>query len=169
MCNAIGNQLHLGTRWCRASPHQRGRGASRRAVTHRGGAFRPSYRCAVDARCGTRSKANAAGRNLCGRGLTARPMAASPKSIAGKSRALPSARAPANPAAGVRLLRTVGDVVSRGEPLYEIHAATEAQLGFACAYTDSHLQIIRFGSDFMPLKDSCARIYGVRPYFSIFA
>ena len=55
------------------------------------------------------------------------------------------AGAPANPAAGVRLIRTVGDVVSRGEPLYEIHASTEAQLGFARTYTDTHPQIVRFG------------------------
>lgn len=55
------------------------------------------------------------------------------------------AGAPANPAAGVRLIRTVGEVVSRGEPIYEIHASTEAQLGFARAYVDTHPQIVRFG------------------------
>ena len=36
------------------------------------------------------------------------------------------AGAPAHAAAGVRLLRTVGDVVGRGEPLFEIHAQSEA-------------------------------------------
>ena len=41
------------------------------------------------------------------------------------------AGAPANAAAGVRLLRTVGDIVARGEPLFEIHAQSEAQLEFA--------------------------------------
>ena len=43
------------------------------------------------------------------------------------------AGAPANVAAGVRLLRTVGDV-ARGEPLFEIHAQSRAQLEFARSY-----------------------------------
>lgn len=34
------------------------------------------------------------------------------------------AGAPAYPAAGVRLVRTVGDIVRQGEPLFEIHAET---------------------------------------------
>jgi thymidine phosphorylase len=55
------------------------------------------------------------------------------------------AGAPANPAAGVRLLRTVGDMVQKGEPLYEVHASTEAQLGFARAYADIHPEIVRLG------------------------
>ncbi|HEV8716005.1 MAG TPA: thymidine phosphorylase family protein [Candidatus Binatia bacterium] len=55
------------------------------------------------------------------------------------------AGAPANPAAGVRLLRTVGDVVARGEPLFEIHAQSEAQLEFGRAYAEAHPEIIRFG------------------------
>ena len=55
------------------------------------------------------------------------------------------AGAPANPAAGVRLLRTVGDVVARGEPLFEIHAPTPAQLGFARGYAEARPVMVAFG------------------------
>jgi thymidine phosphorylase len=55
------------------------------------------------------------------------------------------AGAPANVSAGVRLLRIVGDVVSKGEPLFEIHAESEAQLQFASAYAESHPEIVRYG------------------------
>jgi thymidine phosphorylase len=55
------------------------------------------------------------------------------------------AGAPANIAAGVRLLKTIGEVAARGEPLFEIHAESEAQLAFARAYAESHPQIIRYG------------------------
>ncbi len=55
------------------------------------------------------------------------------------------AGAPANPSAGVRLLHTVGDVVARGEPLFEIHAQSEAQLEFGRAYAEAHPEIVRFG------------------------
>ncbi len=55
------------------------------------------------------------------------------------------AGAPAHPAAGVRLLRTVGDVVARGEPLFEIHAQSETHLGFARAYAAQHPDLVRFG------------------------
>jgi thymidine phosphorylase len=55
------------------------------------------------------------------------------------------AGAPANVSAGVRLLRTVGDVVAKGEPLYEIHAQSEAQLEFGRAYAEAHPEIVRFG------------------------
>lgn len=55
------------------------------------------------------------------------------------------AGAPANPSAGVRLLRTVGDVVTKGEPLFEIHAQSEAQLEFGRAYAEAHPEIVRFG------------------------
>lgn len=41
------------------------------------------------------------------------------------------AGAPANVSAGVLFLRGVGEVVARGEPLFEIHAQSETQLGFA--------------------------------------
>ena len=55
------------------------------------------------------------------------------------------AGAPANVAAGVRLLRTVGDVVAKGEPLFEIHAQSAAQLDFARTYATAHPDIVRFG------------------------
>jgi thymidine phosphorylase len=55
------------------------------------------------------------------------------------------AGAPANASAGVRLLRQVGDVVQRGEALFEIHAESDAQLGFARAYAEEHGPIARYG------------------------
>jgi thymidine phosphorylase len=55
------------------------------------------------------------------------------------------AGAPANVSAGVRLLRTVGDIVAKGEPLFEIHAQSEAQLEFGRAYVETHPEIVRFG------------------------
>lgn len=55
------------------------------------------------------------------------------------------AGAPANPAAGVRLLRVVGDVVSRGEPLFEIHAQSAAQLEFAVSYASAQPRLVEFG------------------------
>jgi thymidine phosphorylase len=55
------------------------------------------------------------------------------------------AGAPANVAAGVKLLRTVGDVVAQGEPLFEIHAQSAAQLEFGRTYAAAHPNIIHFG------------------------
>ena len=55
------------------------------------------------------------------------------------------AGAPANVAAGVKLLRTLGDVVAQGEPLFEIHAQSAAQLEFARAYAAAHPTIVRYG------------------------
>jgi thymidine phosphorylase len=55
------------------------------------------------------------------------------------------AGAPANCAAGVRLLRTVGDVVSRGDPLLEVHAQSTGQLESALAYAAEHPAIASFG------------------------
>jgi thymidine phosphorylase len=55
------------------------------------------------------------------------------------------AGAPANVAGGVRLLRTVGDVVARGEPLFEIHAQSAAQLEFARAYAEARPDLVQFG------------------------
>jgi thymidine phosphorylase len=55
------------------------------------------------------------------------------------------AGAPANVAAGVRLVRTVGDVVARGEPLFEIHAQSPTQLEFAHSYAVAHPELVRFG------------------------
>src|SRR5512146_2372382 len=55
------------------------------------------------------------------------------------------AGAPANVAAGVRLLKTVGDVVARGEPLLEIHAESAAQLEFARSYAAASAGLVQFG------------------------
>jgi thymidine phosphorylase len=63
----------------------------------------------------------------------------------GIARVAKRAGAPANPAAGVRLLRTVGDVVAKGEPPFETHAQSEAQLEFGRAYAAAHPEIVRFG------------------------
>jgi thymidine phosphorylase len=61
------------------------------------------------------------------------------------SRLAKLAGAPANPAAGVRLLRGVGAVVARGEPLLEIHAQSAAQLAFAEEHAAAHPGIYAFG------------------------
>jgi thymidine phosphorylase len=45
----------------------------------------------------------------------------------------------------VRLQHTVGDVVTRGEPLFEIHARSRAQLDFARDYAEARPEIVRFG------------------------
>jgi thymidine phosphorylase len=55
------------------------------------------------------------------------------------------AGAPAHPAAGVRILRTVGDVVERGEPLLEIHAQSRTHLDFAREHAEAHPEIYAFG------------------------
>ncbi len=55
------------------------------------------------------------------------------------------AGAPAHPAAGVRVLRTVGDVVERGEPLFEIHAQGRAQFEFARQQAEAQPELYAFG------------------------
>lgn len=55
------------------------------------------------------------------------------------------AGAPAQPAAGVWMLREVGDVVSRGDPLFEIHAQTESQLEFAKEFIEGSNPTHQFG------------------------
>jgi thymidine phosphorylase len=55
------------------------------------------------------------------------------------------AGAPANVAAGVRLLKTVGDAVVRAEPLLEIHAESAAQLEFARSYAASRTDLVQYG------------------------
>jgi thymidine phosphorylase len=55
------------------------------------------------------------------------------------------AGAPANPAAGLRVLRGADDVVSRGEPLLEIHAQSRTQLEFARDYAEHHAELFGFG------------------------
>lgn len=37
------------------------------------------------------------------------------------------------------------EVVTKGEPLFEIHAQSEAQLEFGRAYAEAHPAIVRFG------------------------
>jgi len=44
------------------------------------------------------------------------------------------AGSPANPAAGVRILRGVGEIVRRGDPLFELHAQNSTQIGYAREY-----------------------------------
>jgi thymidine phosphorylase len=61
------------------------------------------------------------------------------------SRVAKRAGAPANAAAGVRLLAGVGDVVTRGAPLFEIHAQSAAQLEFARDYAAARPDIVRYG------------------------
>jgi thymidine phosphorylase len=55
------------------------------------------------------------------------------------------AGAPANPAAGLRLLRPLDSVISRGEPLLEIHAQSRAQLEFALEYATQRPRLFSFG------------------------
>lgn len=55
------------------------------------------------------------------------------------------AGAPAHQAAGVRIVRGVGDVVSRGDPIYEVHAQSKDQIDFALDYAASHPGTFRFG------------------------
>jgi thymidine phosphorylase len=55
------------------------------------------------------------------------------------------AGAPANVAAGVRMLKTLGDVVAKDEPLFEIHASSAEQLETAMTYSESRSEVIIFG------------------------
>ncbi len=61
------------------------------------------------------------------------------------ARVAKQAGAPANVSAGVRLLRTVGDIVRQGEPLFEIHALSQAQLDLALEYARSQPELVSFG------------------------
>lgn len=61
------------------------------------------------------------------------------------ARVAKQAGAPANPSAGIRLLRTIGDILHAGEPLFEIHAQSRAQLDFALEYARMHPEIVSFG------------------------
>jgi thymidine phosphorylase len=60
-------------------------------------------------------------------------------------RELRSLLAPGNVAAGVRMLRTIGDVVAKDEPLFEIHSSSAEQLDTAKTYAESRPEIIIFG------------------------
>jgi thymidine phosphorylase len=55
------------------------------------------------------------------------------------------AGAPANPAAGLRLLQGVGDVVAVGDPLLELHAQSREQLKFAVEYARRTGTLFDFG------------------------
>lgn len=56
------------------------------------------------------------------------------------------AGSPAHPSAGLRCLRRVSDVVSRNQPLLEIHAQSQAQLEMATEYAASTLdRIVQYG------------------------
>ena len=55
------------------------------------------------------------------------------------------AGAPANVAAGVKMLKTIGDVVSKDEPLFEIHSSSADQLETARSYAEAHSAIVTFG------------------------
>jgi thymidine phosphorylase len=56
------------------------------------------------------------------------------------------AGSPAHPASGLRCLRRVSNVVGQNEPLFEIHAQSEAQLGMAVEYATSELdRIVEYG------------------------
>lgn len=55
------------------------------------------------------------------------------------------AGAPANFTAGVRMLKAVGDIVGRDEPLFEIHAESRSQLEAAKAYATSRPELVVYG------------------------
>jgi len=55
------------------------------------------------------------------------------------------AGAPANPSAGLRVLCRIDDVVARGQPLLEVHAQSEAQLGFAIAHAEQAEGLVEVG------------------------
>jgi thymidine phosphorylase len=55
------------------------------------------------------------------------------------------AGAPASESAGIWIAKSAGDVVARGEPLFELHAQTREQLAFAREYADAHPEIYAFG------------------------
>jgi len=55
------------------------------------------------------------------------------------------AGAPGSKSAGIWIVRSAGDVVERGEPLFELHAQTREQLAFAREYADAHPEIYAFG------------------------
>jgi len=53
--------------------------------------------------------------------------------------------APANPAAGLRLIRKPGEVVERGEPLCELHAQSRTHLDYAMAFAQDFPSIFEIG------------------------
>ncbi len=63
------------------------------------------------------------------------------------SRIAKRAGAPSNASAGVKLYKNVGDTVTRGEPIFEIHAESDAQLQAALEYGNSVRRLIRYAED----------------------
>lgn len=64
----------------------------------------------------------------------------------GVNRIAKLAGSPAHPAAGIKCLRRVGDVVGKNEPLFEIHAQSRTQLDMAQEYATSALStIVHYG------------------------
>jgi len=55
------------------------------------------------------------------------------------------AGAPAHVAAGVRTLRDLGEVVEKGESLFEVHAQSRALLDHACHYATPVDRLVEFG------------------------
>ena len=55
------------------------------------------------------------------------------------------AGAPANVSAGVKMLKTAGDILSKDEPLFEIHACSAEQLESATDYASSRPHIFAIG------------------------
>jgi thymidine phosphorylase len=60
------------------------------------------------------------------------------------------AGAPANVSAGVLLLKSVGESVSKGEPMMELHAESAIQLEFAREYATAHDGIVKVGPSEAP-------------------
>jgi thymidine phosphorylase len=54
------------------------------------------------------------------------------------SRVAKRAGAPANISAGVRMIKSISDVVVKAEPLFEIHSSSAEQLSAATAYAEAH-------------------------------
>ena len=63
------------------------------------------------------------------------------------SRIAKRAGAPSNASAGVKLYKTVGDTVMRGEPIFEIHAESDSQLQAALEYSNSVRRLLHYAED----------------------
>jgi len=60
------------------------------------------------------------------------------------SRIAKRAGAPSNASAGVKLYKSVGDTVTQGEPIFEIHTESETQLQAALEYSNSVRRLVRY-------------------------
>ena len=63
------------------------------------------------------------------------------------SRIAKRAGAPSNAPAGVKLYKSVGDTVMRGEPIFEIHAESDSQLQAALEYSNSVPRLVRYAEN----------------------